>query len=85
MVHAAATCWSGGAGWCKPGANITDRIKVQYHSADNTVHAMVAEWGNYICGETLADEISFSSSPGVGVKSVSVGDVAVTIWIVAQS
>ena len=65
--------------------NITDRIKVQYHSADNTVQAMVAEWGNYICGETLADEISFSSSPGVGVKSVSVGDVAVTIWIVAQS
>ena len=65
--------------------NITDRIKVQYHSADNSVQAMVAEWGNYICGETLADEISFSSSPGVGVKSVSVGDVAVTIWIVAQS
>jgi isoleucyl-tRNA synthetase len=62
--------------------NIQDRIKVQYHSPDNTVQAMVAEWGNYICGETLADEIEFSSTAGVGVKSVAVGEASVTIWIV---
>ena len=62
--------------------NIQDRIKVEYHSADNTVQAMVAEWGDYIRGETLADTIEFSTSAGVGVKSVSVGDAAVTIWIV---
>ena len=64
--------------------NIQDRIKVQYHSADNTVQAMVTEWGDYIRGETLADEIEFSSSPGVGVKLVMVGDSPVQIWIVNQ-
>ncbi|MEJ7593530.1 MAG: DUF5915 domain-containing protein [Planctomycetaceae bacterium] len=62
--------------------NIQDRIRVQYHSADNAVQVMVAEWGDYIQGETLADSIEFLPSAGVGVKSVSVGDVAVTIWIV---
>ena len=62
--------------------NIQDRIRVQYHSADNTVQAMVAEWGDYIRGETLADEIQFSPSAGVGVKSVTVGDSPVQIWIV---
>jgi hypothetical protein len=43
---------------------------------------MVAEWGDYIRGETLADEIEFSSTAGVGVKSVAVGEASVTIWIV---
>ena len=62
--------------------NIQDRIQVQYHSEDNAVQAMVAEWGDYIQAETLADSIEFSPSAGVGVKSVSVGEVAVTIWIV---
>lgn len=64
--------------------NIQDRIKVEYHSEEDTLQAMVAEWGDYIRGETLADTIEFSTSAGVGVKSVSVGDVAVTIWIVSQ-
>jgi isoleucyl-tRNA synthetase len=64
--------------------NIQDRIKVQYYSPDNTVQAMVAEWGDYIRGETLADEIEFSSTPGVNVKSVSVGEAPVQIWIANQ-
>ncbi len=62
--------------------NIQDRIRVQYHSADNAVQVMVAEWGDYICRETLADSIDFSPSAGVGVKEVSVGDVDVSIWII---
>jgi len=65
--------------------NIQDHIRVQYHSADNTVQAMVAEWGDYICRETLADSIEFKTSPGVDVKSVMVGDSPVQIWIVSQS
>ncbi len=63
--------------------NIQDRIRIEYHSEDNVVQAMVAEWGDYICGETLADGIAFSTtSPGYA-KSVSVGDVATTVWIIA--
>jgi len=65
--------------------NIQDRIKVQYHSADNTVQAMVAKWGDYICAETLADSIEFSITPGVDAKSVFVGEVSVQIWIVLKS
>jgi isoleucyl-tRNA synthetase len=65
--------------------NITDRIRVQYHSEDNTVQAMVAEWGDYIRGETLADSIGFSVSPGVETKSVNVGESVVKIWIVMPS
>lgn len=65
--------------------NITDRIKVEYHSPDKTVQAMVAEWGDYIRGETLADAINFSMSPGVETKSVNVGESVVNIWIVMSS
>jgi isoleucyl-tRNA synthetase len=65
--------------------NIQDRIKVEYHSPDKTVHAMVAEWGDYIRGETLADAIDFSMSPGVETKSVNVGESVVNIWIVMNS
>ncbi|RLS41880.1 MAG: isoleucine--tRNA ligase, partial [Planctomycetota bacterium] len=65
--------------------NITDRIKVEYHSQDNTVQAMVAEWGDYIKGETLAEKIEFSSTPGVERKTVSVGESSAVIWIVTLS
>jgi isoleucyl-tRNA synthetase len=65
--------------------NIQDRIKVEYHSPDKTVQAMVAEWGDYIRGETLADTIDFSMSPGVETKSVNVGESVVNIWIVMSS
>jgi isoleucyl-tRNA synthetase len=65
--------------------NIQDRIKVEYHSPDKTVQAMVAEWGDYIRGETLANSIEFSMSPGVETKSVNVGESIVNIWIVMLS
>ena len=63
--------------------NITERIRIQYHSEENTIQAMVAEWGNYIKGETLADSISFQPSPDSTIKSVSVGEANVKIWIVS--
>ena len=62
--------------------NITDRIHIHYHSEDNSVQAMVAEWGSYIKGETLADSIEFEASADAAVKSVSVGEASVKIWIV---
>ena len=65
--------------------NIQDRIRVQYHSGDSSVQAMVSEWGDYIRGETLADSMEFSVTPGAGVRTVSVGDAAATIWIVQST
>ncbi len=64
--------------------NITDRIRIEYYSTDNIIQSMVAEWGDYIRGETLASSIDFSSSPGVDVKTVNVGDAAAQIWIVVS-
>ena len=64
--------------------NIQDRIRIEYHSEDNSVQAMVAEWGDYICGETLSDSIDFAAAPVDEAKSVSVGDVKATIWIVTK-
>ena len=61
--------------------NIQDRIRIEYHSERNVVEAMVAEWGDYICEETLADAISFAATASANAKSVSVGDVMTVIWI----
>lgn len=65
--------------------NIQDRIRIQYHSEDKTVQAMVAEWGDYICRETLADAIEFQPSAPPQIRAVTVGDSSVFIWIVQQS
>jgi len=62
--------------------HIQDRIRIEYNSDNNLLQAMVAEWGDYICGETLADSIEFASAPASNAKSVNVGDVAATVWIV---
>lgn len=64
--------------------NIQDRIQISYHSPESIVQSMVAEWGDYIQAETLADLITFEMSSGPGVRSVSVGDATVYIWITAK-
>ncbi|MEZ6131650.1 MAG: class I tRNA ligase family protein [Planctomycetaceae bacterium] len=63
--------------------HIQDRIKIEYHSEGNLVQAMVAEWSDYICGETLADGIDFVAAPSADAKSVAVGSVTATVWIVS--
>lgn len=65
--------------------HIQDRISIEYHSEDNLVQGMVAEWGDYICGETLANEITFVSSPPATSSTVSVGGTTATVWIVQTS
>lgn len=67
------------------GLHIQDRISIEYHSEDNLVQGMVAEWGDYICGETLANGIEFAGTPSNDAKTVSVGDVAATVWITATA
>lgn len=64
------------------GLHIQDRIRIEYHSEDNVVQGMVAEWGDYICGETLATGIEFAGAPASDAKTVSVGEVTASVWIV---
>ena len=63
--------------------HIQDRIRIEYQSEDKTVQAMVAEWSDYICGETLSDGIEVAAEAPEEANSVSVGDAKVTIWITA--
>jgi isoleucyl-tRNA synthetase len=60
---------------------ITDRIAVSYASDSDLVGACVATWGDFICGETLADSITESKDVPTETKSVSVGDQKVQVWI----
>ena len=66
------------------GLHIQDRISIEYHSEHNIVQGMVAEWGDYICGETLANGIEFAGAPASDAKTVSVGDVTATVWIITM-
>jgi isoleucyl-tRNA synthetase len=60
---------------------ITDRIRVDYSTDDDTVAAAIKPWHEYIARETLADRIERRETPAAGVKPVSVGEGKVSIWI----
>ena len=61
--------------------HIQDRIEIDWYGEDNFIKAMIAEWGEYICRETLADKIIRSDTPSAGGKSVRVGECDVTVRI----
>ena len=65
------------------GLHIQDRIRIEYAAEESLVQAMVEEWSDYICGETLSDGIESSGTVPETARSVSVGDVTVTIWVAA--
>lgn len=62
-----------------------DRIRISYASEAKLVESMVAEYGDYVCGETLADDVSASTTPAADLKPVKVGEESVFIWISARS
>ncbi len=59
--------------------NIQDRISISYSAADPEVVVMVQEWSDYICSETLADQLS--SDQATEGHSGMVGDCKVSIAI----
>ena len=65
--------------------HIQDRIRIGWQDGDSLMEAMVAEWGDYIQRETLADAIESASVPASRARSVKVGDCLVAIWIVRQA
>lgn len=62
--------------------HIQDRINIEYHSEDNLAQAMIAEWSDFICGETLAETIDFVTVAAEDMKQVSSGESTVAIRIV---
>jgi isoleucyl-tRNA synthetase len=63
------------------GLDIQDRIEIGWYGEDNFIEAMIAEWGEYICGETLADRITRSDTPSSDGKPVRVGECDVMVRI----
>jgi isoleucyl-tRNA synthetase len=60
---------------------IENRIRV-FCSVDHPeVRAVLAEWSDYIRGETLADEILQSAAVPVETRPALIGEVSVPIWI----
>ena len=59
---------------------IENRIKVGYQADSEMITAALAEWNDYISGETLADEVAAGTASG-DVKTAQVGDEKVAIWI----
>lgn len=62
------------------GLEIENRIKILYTSPSDTVHQAIQKWKDYICKETLADEIKTDSQASSGKQS-SVGDAQTQIVI----
>jgi len=64
--------------------DIQERIEILWHAEDNMLEAMITEWGDYICGETLADNIARSETAMESGRQVHVGDFDVEIRIVPR-
>ncbi len=63
------------------GLEIENRINILYTSDSDTVHKAIEQWKNYICEETLADEIKNDLQATSTGKQGSVGDAQVQIVI----
>ncbi|MDZ4688914.1 MAG: class I tRNA ligase family protein [Planctomycetaceae bacterium] len=65
------------------GLEIEQRIRITYATDAAEANAAIAEWSDYIRGETLADALTAVEKPTATMKSVSIGDSVVMIEIVA--
>ncbi|MCR9199237.1 MAG: class I tRNA ligase family protein [Planctomycetaceae bacterium] len=63
------------------GLQMQDRIQIAYASDSKLLESMIAEYRDYICGETLADDLASSLSPSADLTPVKVGEDTVAIWI----
>jgi isoleucyl-tRNA synthetase len=59
---------------------IEDRIRIGWSAASDDVRTALQEWGRYIQGETLADEIT-AGTARAGANEALVGDQTVQLWI----
>ncbi|MDX1966554.1 MAG: DUF5915 domain-containing protein, partial [Planctomycetaceae bacterium] len=64
---------------------IEQRIRIRYATQDAEAQQAIREWGDFICGETLADEITSTSMTRDGMKSVAVGNSSVDLAITVTS
>eukprot|EP00456_Euglypha_rotunda_P055508 TRINITY_DN451_c0_g2_i3.p1 TRINITY_DN451_c0_g2~~TRINITY_DN451_c0_g2_i3.p1 ORF type:complete len:1195 (-),score=382.50 TRINITY_DN451_c0_g2_i3:5032-8616(-) len=60
---------------------IENRIQITYATTDAEVAKMIAEWGDLIRNETLADSLTAAEAVPEDAKSVNIGDAKVSIWI----
>jgi isoleucyl-tRNA synthetase len=63
------------------GCEFTDRIEIGIVTDDAEVQAMVAEWSEFVVGETLAESISLGALTGVEPLEVRFGDAVVPLFV----
>jgi isoleucyl-tRNA synthetase len=63
--------------------NIEDRIRVGVQTGDEGIRAAVAAFKDYICAETLADELTAAPLTGKAVQSeeAKIGSATVTLQV----
>lgn len=64
--------------------DIQDRIEIQWSAEDNMLESMITEWGDYICGETLAEAVTRIQTTSETAKVVRVGDYEATVRVIPQ-
>lgn len=60
---------------------IENHIRISYSTTDAEVQTMIAEWGELIRGETLADTFTATNEASSSAKSVNIGDAKVSVAI----
>ena len=64
--------------------DIQDRIEIYWCAEETMIKGMIAEWSDYIAGETLADSIDRSEGLSTTGKQIRVGECEAFVWIVRQ-
>ena len=65
--------------------NIQDRIDILWYAEDDLVETMITEWGEYICGETLAERIDRIQRPSGDERQVQVGECNVIVQVTPRT
>jgi isoleucyl-tRNA synthetase len=64
--------------------NFTDKIQIGIGGASSSVQRAFEQNRDYICGETLAEELVFENLPGLEGTSVEFGDERITLFVRRQ-
>jgi len=63
------------------GCEFTDRITIGLVTESPELKAAIAQFSDYICGETLAVAINSAALPGVEALNIDVADYSATVYV----
>ncbi len=63
------------------GLEIQDYITISYHSDDETLNGAIVEHRDYICSETLCEQLSWSAPGSQGGSEIKIGGIVLNVEI----